>query len=244
MSGLSPRTGTEASAEEAASIGTESIRAFLARHPEFLAEHPELLANLAPPKRFSGANVHDLQAAMVRRLQGTLADVTRQRGDLIAAGRYNMAVQGQVQEAVLALLEAASFEHLIHIVTGDLRETLRLDVVTLGVEAHEGDAARRARTPGVFVLPAGGVDALLGEASDVLLTQHCQGEVAIFGPAAKLIASQALVRLSASQLAPVGLLALGSRDAERFHPGQGTELLQFLARVLARLIRGWLNLPR
>jgi hypothetical protein len=37
-------------------------------------------------------------------------------------------------------------------------------------------------------------------------------------------------------------LALGSRDREKFHPGQGAELLNFLAALLERLIRGWLKL--
>ncbi|MBM3489870.1 MAG: DUF484 family protein [Alphaproteobacteria bacterium] len=243
MAGPSPQPEGAGQAPAPADPQPEAVRAFLARHPEFLAQHPDLLLAQDPPTRFAAGNVHDLQAAMLRRLQAALGELTRQRGELIAAGRHNMAVQTQVHEAVLAMLEATSFEHLIHIVTNDLRDTLLLDAVTLGVEAQQGEAARRAKTPGVFVLAAGGIDLLLGR-GEVLLAQPGKGDAAIFGPAAKLVASQALVRLSASRLAPVGLLALGSRDPERFHPGQGTELLQFLAHVLARLIRGWLHLPR
>ena len=55
--------------------------------------------------------------------------------------------------------------------------------------------------------------------------------------------SQALARLHASRRSPAGLLALGSRDPEKFHSGQASELLTFLARTLERLIRGWLHLP-
>ena len=75
------------------------------------------------------------------------------------------------------------------------------------------------------------------------LASDMPGEAAVFGPATRLVRSQALLRLHASRIAPVGLLAFGSRDSERFHPGQGTELLNFLARMLERLIRGWLHLP-
>ena len=39
------------------------------------------------------------------------------------------------------------------------------------------------------------------------------------------------------------VLAFGSRERTRFHSGQATELLQFLARVLEKLIRVWLDLP-
>ena len=55
---------------------------------------------------------------------------------------------------------------------------------------------------------------------------------------------QALLRLRPSARAPTGLLALGSRVEGRFDPGQGTELLSFLARILELCIRTWLELPR
>ena len=42
---------------------------------------------------------------------------------------------------------------------------------------------------------------------------------------------------------PPALLAMGARDERRFHPGQGTELLGFLARVVSGCIKGWLERP-
>ncbi|MDP6342143.1 MAG: DUF484 family protein, partial [Alphaproteobacteria bacterium] len=90
---------------------------------------------------------------------------------------------------------------------------------------------------------AGAVDALMGEGTAVHLDGDSAGDRRVFGPAAGLVRSQALVRLSASPGAPPGLLALGSRDGARFQPGQGTELLGFLARLLERLLQAWLDLP-
>ena len=51
------------------------------------------------------------------------------------------------------------------------------------------------------------------------------------------------MRLKISPMAPTGLLALGSRDIGRFTPGQDTELLGFLAKVLECTARSWLDLP-
>ncbi|MGC5204424.1 DUF484 family protein, partial [Klebsiella pneumoniae] len=65
----------------------------------------------------------------------------------------------------------------------------------------------------------------------------------LYGPAASLVQSDALVRLEFSAAAPIGLLALGARETGKFHAGQGTELLSFFAKALARLIRQWLDLP-
>jgi uncharacterized protein YigA (DUF484 family) len=40
----------------------------------------------------------------------------------------------------------------------------------------------------------------------------------------------------------MGLLCIGTRKPEKFHPGQGTELLSFLARVLETTLGAWLDL--
>jgi len=46
-----------------------------------------------------------------------------------------------------------------------------------------------------------------------------------------------------SAAAPPGLLCIGTRRAGKYHTGQGTELLGFLARALGITIAAWLDLP-
>jgi uncharacterized protein YigA (DUF484 family) len=84
---------------------------------------------------------------------------------------------------------------------------------------------------------------LSGRGRTVTLVDRTDGQTALFGAAASLISSQALIRLQVSRKTPPALLALGSRRAKQFHDGQRTELLTFLARALERSIRAWLNLP-
>ena len=61
--------------------------------------------------------------------------------------------------------------------------------------------------------------------------------------------SEAIKKLPATEpiafpdVTPQAMLALGSRQPEHFHPGQGTELLVFLAGTLQQCIRMWLDLP-
>ena len=70
-----------------------------------------------------------------------------------------------------------------------------------------------------------------------------EGDPQIYGAATGLVCSEALLRLHPNPQVPTGLLALGSRNRGRFDPGQGTELLIFLARSLDHCIRTWLGLP-
>jgi uncharacterized protein YigA (DUF484 family) len=64
---------------------------------------------------------------------------------------------------------------------------------------------------------------------------------AVFGSAASLVRSAALLRLRPGRSVPAGLIALGARSPDFFHPRQGTELITFLARVAERCIHRWLE---
>jgi uncharacterized protein len=97
---------------------------------------------------------------------------------------------------------------------------------------------------GIHLLRAGMVDALLGPDRDALLTTDIHGDPALFGAAAGLVRSQALLRLAFSRTAPVGLMCLGTRNPQVFCPGLGTELLTFLARALEITIAQWLDRGR
>ena len=231
-----------AEAEAGGEIGATEVADFLRRHPDFLAENTELLAELIPPAKARGDGVVDLQSFMVGRLRDQVEDMTGARDQLVQSGRSNMAAQARVHEAVLALLAARSFEHLIEIVTTDLAVMLNLDAVTLGVEKATEDLPP-VRMGGLFQLDPHTVDSVIGPGRRVLLRCDIQGDPAIFGAAAGLVASEALIRLRPSKATPSAMLALGARKPDQFHPGQGTELLIFLADVLERCVRTWLNLP-
>ena len=61
----------------------------------------------------------------------------------------------------------------------------------------------------------------------------------IFGPAKSLVKAEALVRIPATDHNPPGILSFGSRDADMFYPGQGTELLRFLGKSFHKCLIQW-----
>ncbi len=223
-------------------LAAETVREFLLENPNFLTDNPDLLPLLRPESAHSGENVLDMGQIVARRLGDEVSRQKAQYEELLSVGRANQAAQAQVHAAALTMMAARNFEHLIHIVTRDLAEALAVDTVTLCVEAAD-EGPVKAPMSGVHVLPAGRVDAMLGVNVPARLEAVLRGDKLVFGPAAGLVRSQALIRLAPSPGSPPGLLAMGSRDEGKFHPGQGTELLQFLCRLLERLFRAWLDLP-
>ena len=65
----------------------------------------------------------------------------------------------------------------------------------------------------------------------------------IYGGGAALVHSQILLRVDISMDTPPAILAFGSRNPELFQEGQATDQVLFLARVIERCFRSWLNLP-
>ena len=226
-------------------LAAVDVAAYLRRHPDFLTNRPDLVAILTPPEREMGDGVVDLQRFMLERMRTDVARLKLVQRKLIATSRANLQNQSRVHAAVLAMLAATTFEHLIAVVTEELTLLLDIDAVGLCIEAAPGKRAKHpALTQGVQVLEPGAVDELLGSSHDVLLRSDVVGDPVLFGAAAAgLVRSDALVRLKVSSAAPVGLLALGARKPGVFHPGQGTELLTFLAQVIEHSIRAWLDLP-
>jgi uncharacterized protein len=243
---VSPSSGTgrdpNAAAEAPGEIGARDIIAYLRRHPDFLEKHPEALRLMRAPSRELGEGVFDFQHFHVERLRQDLARLNLDHRTLIAASRGTLASQGRVHKAVLAILAAATFEQLVQTITTDLAVLLDIDIVTIGVESANS-AGGRLSVHGIHLLQAGAIDALLGPERTLLLRADQPGESVLFGAAAGLVRSQALLRLGFGRGAPLGLLCIGSRQPGRFHPGLGTELLIFLARVISITISQWLT-PR
>ena len=216
-------------------ISAAQVVDYLRCNPDFLAANPDLLDHLTPPSRDSGGGVVDMQRYMIERLRG-------RHDDLLQSGRRNLSCQSQINDAVIALLGAATLEHLIEIVATDFLRALHLDLAVLCVEDAD-KPHHRPDASGVTCLAPGVIDELLGPGHDMVIASGA-GDERVFGAGAGLACSAALIRLGLGGDAPPALLALGSRQAERFPTGRGGEALVFLGRVLERCLNGWLDLPR
>ena len=218
----------------------EAVACYLAQHPGFLTSHPGLMARLTPPSEHRDSRttgIVDFQHFMVRQLQRDLSSERQLNGEILAHARGSLSLLTRVHASVLALLEAQSFEEMIAIVTGDLAVYLDLDIAMLMIESRGAEMHGAIR-----LVPRGSIDKWMA-GKPVRITRGVEGDPAIYGEGAGLVKSEVLLRLEISRHAPTGMLALGSRQDTGFDEGQSTELLGFLARVVERCARAWLDLP-
>lgn len=243
---------------EARQVTAETVKAFLTSHPETLHDAPDVLARIVPADRRSGAGngILDFQIFTIDRLRQEIDDLRELQQAMVTAAEENALARDRIFAAVLRILDARNFEHLIHYITSELAADIEVDLVAMGVEASGSTAnlagmRSPAATPGgptVMVLERGMVDALVGFRPDGsprthVLREDAEGARELFGVHSAQVESEALIRLTFSRAAPPGVLALGSTRANQFYPEQAVDHLSFLARVIERSVRLWLDLP-
>ncbi len=215
-------------------LNEKQVAEYLQENPDFFKAHPEIMSEVVAPERWTGDGVVDMQRYMLDRRTSEIDELRNCAQEVIETSRSNMSTQTRTHAAVLAAVTAKSFEHLVRILSDDWPFLLDVDVVSIGFEpAHTPDP--RIVLNEVRQLDAGDVDLYVGAEQDICLYREFSDDGRIFGAGAGLVQSAALARLRPSLASPVGVMALGSRGSV-FHPGQGSELIGFLVRVLESLI--------
>jgi uncharacterized protein len=223
----------------ATDITDDDVIAFLKKKKDFFRNNPDLLEELAVPGAEHGKGVVNFQSALVERLKADKSNAHKVQKELIETFRLNMNNQNRIQTAVLVVLEAESFEEFVSAITQDLPILLDVDTVTLVIEATSKEVPF-VNQAGIRFARQGFVKSWLAD-GDALLQPNINGHEDIFGPGAGLVKSHALLRLEISEKTPAGIIAFGSRNPEAFSPEQAIDQIGFLAQVVERAFRYWLD---
>jgi hypothetical protein len=207
-----------------------AVSDYLGSHADFFERHPELLAQLRlPHEAGDSVSLVERQLGLLRRQADQLrAQLQR----LIDVARENEALHERLHRLTLALIDARSFETVVDTLRRQLSEGFQADAVALKVVAGErlqrpadpadADGARLLRD----LLATG--EPRCGALSDAELAYVFDGETC--GSR-----SVALIPVLGGDVA--GALAIGSRDAGRFHPGKATDFLTRLGEVVTKTVQ-------
>lgn len=214
---------------------SDEVAQYLQDHPQFFEEHADLLARLVLPHPHGGRTISITERQML-----ALRDKNRQlegkMGELMQFGEENDAISEKMHRLCVAIVAAGTFQSVIHTLNFHLRDDFSIPCFAL----------RLWRRPeGTVELPEfAGVSTELQSFAETLAQPYCGSTAgfetaAWFGAAAPRVSSQALIALRNGG-GTVGLLALGSEDAQRFYDGMGTLYLERLGEMasaaLARVL--------
>jgi uncharacterized protein YigA (DUF484 family) len=210
----------------------ESIATYLQHHPDFFERHHALLARLRLPHARGGSTI-SLVERQIEVLREKHAAIETKLADFVRVARANDALADKLHGFTRQLLRAGSREAVIATMESSLRvdfDAFHSVLVLIGshpdVTPQRFVRVVRADDPNLksFETLFANGKPRCGQARD------SQREF-LFGSDANDIGSVALVPLG--EKGSVGLLALGSTDRDRFHPGMSTEFLSRMAELIA-----------
>ena len=187
------------------------------------------------------ATVIPFEERAVAHLRERLGAVEEANQDLIAFARGHSGAVSSIHDAVLAAIDADSVEALLHVVTQEWPLILGIDAVALSLIV--GNQGFRADGSGVEHVDPKILGRVAAGVDGVEMRTVERGHP-LFGPACELIRAEALIRIDCEPPLPCGLLALGQRADLALDARHGSELLMFLGRSLAAMIRKWLTIPQ
>jgi uncharacterized protein len=232
-------TTREARGLSATETEEESIAAYLQHNPDFFERHQPLLTRLRLPHVRGGSTI-SLVERQIEVLREKHAALEGKLADLVRVARGNDAIADKLHRFTRRLLAARSREDSITAIEASLREDFDAFHGVLVLIGEHVDA-----TPQRFLRTIRPDDPNLKSFETLFASgkprcgqaRDSQREF-LFGSDANDIGSIALVPLG--EKGSVGLMAIGSTDRDRFHPGMSTE---FLARM-GELIADSLSLSR
>lgn len=221
-----------------AGLTPENVRGYLMENPDFLADNADLLEELVPPEQRRGDGVQDFQHFMVAKLQDDFTALKEEHEDLIDLLQENLLRQNRMNAAILALMDVPDFPSTIRLIGHEFAELLGQEAVGFFLEA--GGWLDVGDYDGLKVVAPGVVNRWLN-GREVMLEEVPCGLVDLYGGKAKLVRSQALVRLTIREGLPPGLLALGHADPMHYATDLATEQVETLGGVVERCLSKWLR---
>ncbi len=214
-------------------VSASQVAVYLRRHPKFLNDYPDLALGLVVPRDAGQAT--SLASYQLDVLRDKNRELNKRLHELFATAQDNERLTVRTHQLALALMRSRTPAETLKTLVATLTEDFQGELVTVllhhsidGLEDSDWlqviSRRDKAMEPLKEFLDAG--EPLCGRLQQDKLHM-------LFGERAHEVQSCALLALDSR-----GVIAIGSRDGNRFYPGMGTVFLQLIAdTLLAALAR-------
>ena len=209
-------------------LGAHEVAAWLRRHPTFLKQFPDLAISLVVPREDGPAA--SLASYQLEVLRDKNRELARRLQELFANAQENERLAVRTHQLALGLMRQDSAAGTLRAMAAALQEDFQGDLVRVVLFKP---VAGLDDADWLQVLPAD--DARLAPFRDAINAGepicgrlHPDKHALLYGMRAEEVQSSALLSIDG-----IGLIAVGSRDANRFFPGMGTLFLRMMGDALA-----------
>ena len=211
------------------SSAEELVQNFLKKNKNFFIKHPELLKELQFPLKDEGSDkVIDLQVYRYKKINQENIDLQNQMTQILLAGKSHMQSQKRILKSSLKILNSKSLAKVFSVILSDFKLLLGCEYINcfstnnnIGINEVQKIDSRVAKS-------------YFRDKAMTNLNQNPKGVLLFFPNKSLQIKSYILLKINFQE--DMLVVAMGSKDINKFNPDQQVDLIEYLIKVIENKI--------
>ena len=211
------------------SSAEELVQNFLKKNKNFFIKHPELLKELQFPLKDEGSDkVIDLQVYRYKKINQENIDLQNQMTQILLAGKSHMQSQKRILKSSLKILNSKSLAKIFSVILSDFKLLLGCEYINCfstnnnaGINEVQKIDTRVAKS-------------YFRDKAMTNLNQNPKGVLLFFPNKSPQIKSYILLKINFQE--DMFVVAMGSKDINKFNPDQQVDLIEYLIKIIENKI--------
>ena len=207
----------------------ELVKNFLKKNKNFFLKHPDLLKELQfPTKNRESDKVIDLQVYRYKKINQENIDLQNQMTQILLAGKSHMQSQKRILKSSTKILNCKSLKKVFEVILSDFKILLGCEYINcfstnnnVGINEVQKIDTRVAKS-------------YFRDKAITNLNQNPKGVLLFFPNKSPQIKSYILLKINFQE--DIFIVAMGSKDINKFNPDQQVDLIEYLIKVIENKI--------
>ena len=211
------------------SSAEELVQDFLKKNKNFFLKNPELLKELQFPLKDEGSDkVIDLQVYRYKKINQENIDLQNQMTQILLAGKSHIQSQKRILRSSLKILNSKSLAKVFNVILSDFKTLLGCEHINcfstnnnIGINEVQKIDTRVAKS-------------YFRDKAMTNLNQNPKGALLFFPNKSPQIKSYILLKINFQE--EMFVVAMGSKDVNKFNPNQQVDLIEYLIKIIENKI--------
>ena len=203
----------------------ELVKNFLKKNKNFFLKHPDLLKELQfPTKNRESDKVIDLQVYRYKKINQENIDLQNQMTQILLAGKSHMQSQKRILKSSTKILNCKSLKKVFEVILSDFKILLGCEYINcfstnnnVVINAFQKIDTRVAKS-------------YFRDKAITNLNQNPKGVLLFFPNKSPQIKSYILLKINFQE--DIFIVAMGSKDINKFNPDQQVDLIEYLIKII------------
>ena len=203
----------------------ELVINYLKKNKNFFIRYPDLTKQLNFPLKDKGSDkVIDLDAYRYKKISQENIDLQNQMTEILLAGKSHIATQKRILKSSIKILNSKTITKVINVILADFKTLLSCDVINC-FWTNESISINDVQKIDNKIAKSYFKDQLITN-----LNQNPKGILLFFPNKSKIVKSYILLKVKMGE--SLLIIAMGSKNHEKFTPDQQVDLIEYLIKII------------